>query len=215
MNYAEWDDDHDPAGVLLPNVARVEEAIIAAAAARPALSWQLACGWHRDIHDGVPVPEAYMLGNVRDSDPEMPELDGREVHIGDHNGTLAKDVLTELAAFDELGQNLVEQSDELIPAEISKANDLLVLGDVAGTLHGEWVRIHPFAGGNGRTARCWVDWIASRYGVYHLLPIKPRPRGTVDPAYADYTKATKSSMRGSHGPFRAWLKDLLLQRYDL
>jgi hypothetical protein len=27
---------------------------------------------------------------------------------------------------------------------------------LAAILHGEWVRIHPFANGNGRTARLWA-----------------------------------------------------------
>jgi Fic/DOC family protein len=36
---------------------------------------------------------------------------------------------------------------------------------LAANLHGEWVRIHPFANGNGRIARLWVIWVAARYGL--------------------------------------------------
>jgi hypothetical protein len=36
---------------------------------------------------------------------------------------------------------------------------------LAANLHGEWVRIHPFANGNGRIARLWVMWVAARYSL--------------------------------------------------
>jgi Fic family protein len=43
-------------------------------------------------------------------------------------------------------------------------------------LHGNWVRIHPFANGNGRTARLWANWAALRYGLPPFVTIRPRPR---------------------------------------
>lgn len=42
-------------------------------------------------------------------------------------------------------------------------------------LHGNWVRIHPFANGNGRTARVWANWAALRYGLPPFVTIKPGP----------------------------------------
>ena len=41
--------------------------------------------------------------------------------------------------------------------------------------HGEWIRVHPFANGSGRTARVWANWIAVRYGLPPFVWIKPRP----------------------------------------
>lgn len=58
----------------------------------------------------------------------------------------------------------------------------------ARRLHGLWVRIHPFANGNGRTARLWV-WAALRYGLPSFVRTKPRPDAT---AYA-------AAMQGDYG----------------
>ncbi|MFP5345434.1 MAG: Fic family protein [Actinomycetes bacterium] len=48
-------------------------------------------------------------------------------------------------------------------------------------MHGEWVRIHPFADGTGRTARIWVTWLLLRYGLPTFVTLEPRP---TDTAYA-------------------------------
>lgn len=53
---------------------------------------------------------------------------------------------------------------------------------------GEWVRIHPFVNGNGRTARLWTVFIARRYQLPALVSLQPRP---ADVAYA---RAAKRSM---------------------
>jgi hypothetical protein len=41
--------------------------------------------------------------------------------------------------------------------------------------HGEWVRIHPFPNGNGRTSRILVNSIAQRYGLPAFMRVRPRP----------------------------------------
>jgi hypothetical protein len=58
-------------------------------------------------------------------------------------------------------------------------------------LHGEWVRIHPFANGNGRTARLWANWAGLRYSLPPFVTIKPRPGNP-------YGMAAMASMNGSH-----------------
>ena len=50
--------------------------------------------------------------------------------------------------------------------------------------HAEWVRIHPFANGNGRTARIWANSIAMRYGLPPFLRLRPRPAGAYGAACA-------------------------------
>jgi Fic family protein len=70
-------------------------------------------------------------------------------------------------------------------------------------LHGEWVRIHPFANGNGRTARLWANWAALRYGLPPFVTIKPRPS---DPAYA---AAAFASMGGDHSTMVAVMRQML------
>ncbi len=58
--------------------------------------------------------------------------------------------------------------------------------------HGEWVRIHPFANGNGRTARVWANWLAVRYGLPPFVRVKPRPGDVL------FAGAAALSMRGEH-----------------
>lgn len=38
--------------------------------------------------------------------------------------------------------------------------------ELAAVVHGEWVRIHPYANGNGRIAGTWANWVATRYGCH-------------------------------------------------
>ena len=63
-------------------------------------------------------------------------------------------------------------------------------GCVTAAIHGEWVRIHPFANGNARTARVWAAWIALRYGLPVFVTVKPRPN---DAAYAQAAFASMGS----------------------
>ena len=64
--------------------------------------------------------------------------------------------------------------------------------------HGELVRIHPFANGNGRTARALAAFIALRYGLPVFVKLKPRP---ADVAYARASQRSMGrppSYRGDH-----------------
>lgn len=69
-------------------------------------------------------------------------------------------------------------------------------------VHGEWIRIHPFANGNGRTARLWANWIAMRYGIPPFVALRPRPRGA-------YESASKASMSGHWKPMIAVFEEML------
>jgi hypothetical protein len=55
-------------------------------------------------------------------------------------------------------------------------------------IHGEWVRLHPFANGNARTARLLAAFIALRYSLPVFVSIKPRPDDVT------YARASKASM---------------------
>ena len=69
--------------------------------------------------------------------------------------------------------------------------------------HGEWIRIHPFANGNGRTARVWANWIAVRYGFPPFVRIKPRPDDVL------FAGAAELSTRGDHRPTEAIFASML------
>jgi hypothetical protein len=59
--------------------------------------------------------------------------------------------------------------------------------------------IHPFANGNGRTARLWVNSISMRYNLPPFLRLRPRP----DAGYGD---AGAEAMRGNWQPTIAMVR---------
>lgn len=65
--------------------------------------------------------------------------------------------------------------------------------DLAAWAHAEWVRIHPFANGNGRTARAWANFVLRRFGLPPAIKLRPRPDG-------DYSAAAAASMAGDLNP---------------
>jgi len=158
--------------------------------------------WHRDLYDGIVLPVAYYAGEVRDSDPEFPELIDYEVRVGRHVGVPSHDVPVALVRFEHDLGDAVNAADEqhLGLADIDAGAAQLYV-TLAAVTHGEWIRIHPFANGNGRTARLWTHWLAARYNLPPLMRVKPRPN---DRAYAH---AATAAMEGDHRPMRAWLLD--------
>ncbi|WP_366522456.1 Fic family protein [Flagellatimonas centrodinii] len=65
--------------------------------------------------------------------------------------------------------------------------------EVCAWAHAEWVRIHPFANGNGRSARLWANGIAMRYNLPPFVRLRPRPD-------AGYAAAGAQAMRGNWQP---------------
>jgi fido (protein-threonine AMPylation protein) len=58
----------------------------------------------------------------------------------------------------------VASLDQLIPAagRPTDAADLEAVVTLCAVLYGEWVLVHPYANGNGRTVRVWANWAALR-----------------------------------------------------
>lgn len=169
----------------------------------------LAQGWHRAIFDGVALPVPYYAGEVRDDDPDYPELVGYEVRVGPHRAVPARDVPAELERFEDRMGRAVRLLDDRLPVGQAPASEG-VLGSVVtlcAIAHGEWARIHPFANGNGRTARLWANWCALRYGLPPFVRLRPRPAGSL------YAAAAADSMAGDHRAtvslFVTWLEERL------
>ena len=94
------------------------------------------------------------------------------------------------------------------PADAAQLRSVLTL---CAYVHGEWVRIHPFANGNGRTARIWANWCALRYGLPPFVRLKPRPEGDL------YATASAFSMRRDHQTMVAVFAEMLdrhLERFS-
>lgn len=164
------------------------------AAKRPVPTITLAQQWHRAIYAGVQLPEPYYAGELRDSDSNFPALYGYEVEVAGVVATLSADVPSELAQLETRIQTACELLDAAVPVGGPPPDDPALQAVVAtcGNVHGEWVRIHPFANGNGRTARLWATWIALRYGLPPFIRIRPRPAGL------PYGAAAAASMHGNH-----------------
>jgi Fic family protein len=205
-----WNDDPPAsAGRIVANSRALLHCLAAEAGHRQAPSVAAAQDWHRAIYDGVALPVAYYAGEVRDDDERFPELIGYEVAVGPNRGLPSSEVPAALAAFERQAREACARLDEVIAASALPADDRELHGVLAlcAALHGEWVRIHPFANGIGRTARLWANWAALRYGLPPFVRLRPRPEGLA------YAAAAHASMVGDHalaiGVFRRQLTDLL------
>jgi fido (protein-threonine AMPylation protein) len=189
--------DEDPPGYegrTLENADAVLRSIVAASDQRDLPTVAMAQDWHRGLYDGIPLPVSYYSGEVRDSDDQFPELVGYEVSVGLLPGAPSADVLPELANFERQAQIAVGRIDSVIPvgAKPAAPSELGGVITLCALMHGEWVRIHPFANGNGRTARLWANWTAVRYGLPPFVTITPRPGSGA------YRQAAVASMSGDH-----------------
>jgi len=198
MTVASWHED-DPRNLSLiqTNAAQLITELRAAAAERILLTSEEVCRWHARLYAGCKVPIAGYVGHFR-GDPAVKELINYEVGLGaplkDGNlekmGVWARRVSEEMAAV-LAGLNAVfaDLDDQLPVGEPPSTPDqILQVISFAALAHGEFLRVHPFANGNGRIARLLVAFICLRYGVPMFLHIKPRPESD------DYLRASRDSM---------------------
>jgi hypothetical protein len=196
---APWWPEDDPKNLSLiqGNVTELVTELRAAATDRVLPTREELCRWHARLYAGCDVPVAGYVGHLR-GDPAVPELIDYEVGLGarlkDGNpekmGLWARRVGDEIeavlaglrAVFVELDARLPIGKSPTTPEEI------LALISFAALAHGECLRVHPFANGNGRVARLMVAFICLRYRLPMFLHIKPRPESD------DYIRASRDSM---------------------
>ncbi|MGV9713228.1 Fic family protein [Gordonia sp. NPDC003424] len=140
--------------------------------------------WHKSLFAGCRVPVVGYVGHYR-GDPTVTELVGYEVGIGselqadglpEKVGVWSYQLSREIPALIQRIRAGLEQLDSLlIPGERPhhEAVESIVL--LAARVHAEWIRLHPFANGNGRTARVWANYVALRYSLPAFVQVKPRP----------------------------------------
>ncbi|NOY73144.1 MAG: hypothetical protein GXP14_12375 [Gammaproteobacteria bacterium] len=161
--------------------------------------------WHTSIMAGLRVPEQRFVGKFRGEQG----LQDIGVRIGEHQGVSPAEVLTELSHFEQRLRRVLERLDELIPAgQLPGANTLKAVLDVCGWVHAEWVRIHPFANGNGRIARLWANYVAMRYGLPPFVQLRPRPDGIA------YANAGTQAMMGNWEPTAQLFNKMLASFHD-
>lgn len=196
----DWDES---SRTLVENLQRTLRGLREGAARRIVPEVSLAADWHRQMMQGLAAPDPLMIGRFRGE----AGLEDCEVRIGRHAGVRASGVAAALRSFGEgLRARVGALDQEIAPGEIPTARQIAQVVDLCAWAHAEWVRIHPLANGNGRTARLWANFLAKRYGLPFFVRLRPRPDH-------DYAAAGEAAMRGVWQPtaatFRSMLTELL------
>jgi fido (protein-threonine AMPylation protein) len=193
-----WNDD-DPADAttIARNAAHLLSSLADTAHERAFPDAADACGWHRALYAGCAVPVAEYVGRCR-GDAAVPELVGYEVGVGplqadrlpERVGVWSIDVDDQVAAIIAGVHAAVDRLDAKLVVGVrpQTVDELHAVVQLVAVVHGEWIRIHPFANGNGRTARIWAALLAMRYGLAPFVALKPRPGDVA------YTAAGRASM---------------------
>jgi hypothetical protein len=192
-----WSDDH-PADTarIIANVTVALSDVASLATARAVLTAADLRRWHSMAYGGCTVPSLAYVGGLRgDAHPDLVDYDvgvGPDMPDGlpDRVGVWASTVTGHVALFfDQLRDALTALDAALGPSARPDTVDLLQeVVTVIALAHGEWLRIHPFVNGNGRTARLIAAHISLRYNLPVFVMLKPRPH---DVAYA---RASRQSM---------------------
>ena len=196
---ADWDADSP---TLQQNLVETLRRIRDSAALRGMARVSDAMTWHREIMDGLDVPKLEYVGRFRGEDG----LEAVQVVVGPHEGVPPDQVAEAVAIFERKLNQVLARLDSLIPAGAALDTDTLAaVLDVCAWAHAEWVRIHPFVNGNGRTARLWANYVAMRYGLPPFVRLRPRPDADA------YARAGIEAMNGNWNPtaevFRVMLRE--------
>jgi len=168
---ADWDKDSPR---LRANLAKVLREIRDSALRRDLPSIDSAREWQRSSMEGLDVPDPNYVGRYRGEKG----IENVRVWIGTYEGAVPGKVAGQLKEFENRLQRTLAALDKLYPSGAPLDGDgLSAVIDLAAWAHAEWVRIHPFANGNGRTARMWANAIFMRYGLDPVVRIRPRPDG--------------------------------------
>ncbi len=192
-----WREHPSDLPVIARNVASIEADILAMRGAREAFTLELPCEWHRRLFVGCQhMPPVQLIGNFRGT--PLPRISSYAVRFGPFRGTPPGEVAAELDHLERRLDTDLTRLDGAMPteAEVTKARLELLL-PVAAYAYAEWIRIHPFADGNGRTSRLLVNWIMARYWQPLILP--GRPPTDVDNLRA----ATAAAIAPASGDLRA------------
>jgi prophage maintenance system killer protein len=172
MKAPDWDEN---SAQLQKNLSRVLEQLVDDADRRVMPHLGMAKQWHTTAMEGLDAEgKPLLIGSFRGE----PGLESVGVRIGGIEGVLPWDVAASLEQFESTLQDAVGRLDERYPAGVDLDLDgFQAVIDLAAWAHSEWVRIHPFANGNGRTARAWANFLLARYGVPPVIRLRPRPDG--------------------------------------
>ncbi len=155
--------------------------------------------WHTTLFTDI-VPLYYYAGNYRQDSFAKPCLAGG-VNVGSLKGISALQVP---AAMDQLMTRVraLVVDFELRWEEKTQRERAVFISNFIGWFVANFVRIHPFVNGNGRTSRLIWTWGILRYGLPAQCRIRLRP----DPPYESLMKA---AMKGDHAPLTLHILELI------
>lgn len=184
---------------LRANLALIDVAVHDDAARRVTPTLERMREWHTAMMQGLDAEDPAYVGRFRGT-PGFSAL-AADVQIAGILGTPYADVDTEARAFESRVQAAVAALDAMYPTPAALDDDgREAVIELAAYAHGEWVRIHPFVNGNGRTSRIWANLIMQRYGMPPVLALRPRPSGR------DYAGAASACMNRDQAPLAAYIR---------
>lgn len=201
----DWDADSPE---LIRNIVQLLESIEQDTLQRNPPTVEAARRWQSGIMQGLEADDPKYVGAFRGE----AGLESVQIHVDWVFGVAAPEVADVLSVFERRLQLVVSHLDRLIaPGAEPNSDQANVVIDLCAWTHAEWVRIHPFANGNGRTARLWANSLALHYGLPPFLSVRPRPG-------SDYEIACAKAMQGDWEPtvdvFHQLLEDFLSGPYD-
>ena len=165
----DWDENSP---LLQANLTEVLRGARDAMRARAPLESSYIRKCHKDMMAGLMTNPLDAQGVFR----VEPGLDRQPAYVGKHEGAAPHDVAAHLQEFDQkLGAAMALVDARIAPGAVPDAAQLRDVLQLCAWAHGDWVRIHPFANGNGRTAHLIVNMIAMRYGLPPFVALRPRP----------------------------------------
>jgi hypothetical protein len=195
-----WDESSPE---LAANLTQAIRRLARQAQEREGPSLEMVREWHRITMAGLDgLDHPVMAGGFR-GEPSL----GYQVWVGEHEGVAPEAVGAELNAWVRRLGALLARLDERIPRGASPGStDLLrAVTRVAAWAHGEWVRIHPFCNGNGRTARMIANYVFLRYGLPACVRLRPRPAETMYAAAGSAAMQPKDAYEPTFELFLRWL----------
>ena len=194
----DWESDSPESRTNLKNLLHE---IVRSSREREMPTLETARQWHRAMMKGLSTPKSSWVGAFRGE----AGLEGLEVQIGPDLGASASSVADELSCFQVKLHELIEALDLLLPPGAQLDLDQLsAILDLCAWAHTEWVCIHPFVNGSGRTARLWANCLAVRYGLPPFIRLRPRPG-------SGYGEAGASAMQRDWTPTATLFRQLLDQ----
>lgn len=200
-----WDEDNPQVrNRIMDNLAVLLPDVVASGRRRDPPTVDLFKDWHRRMLDGVPLVEPAVAGGFRGSGPQGGRLKTCWVAVDQVEAVRPGRVRSEMSLFGRRMEEQVAALDPLIPAKVppgQREDEVIAL---CAWAHGEFVRIHPFADGNGRMARAVLLWLETRYGLPAFVDLRPRPTGSTG-----YEDASRASMTGRHQLMEITLTNML------